>query len=157
TASCPTSVTQGYNTYAIRLSDGLVVSDEQNLYTLKSSLLSSPIPNDTPPLPTSLDVDGDGTDEAVYVSTLEGKIRKYTLTAQGVTAPTLSVFGTGSSAPLNVFDANGSKVGNCTSGIACQPIGVSPTVVRNNSGDLDVVVATGGADWARTTTDKSDL
>ena len=157
TASCPTSVTQGYNTYAIRLSDGLVVSDEQNLYSLKSSLLSSPIPNDTPPLPTSLDVDGDGTDEAVYVSTLEGKIRKYTLTAQGVTAPTLSVFGTGSSAPLNVFDANSSKVGNCTSGIACQPIGVSPTVVRNTSGDLDVVVATGGADWARTTTDKSDL
>jgi hypothetical protein len=31
TASCPTTVTQGYNTYAIRLADGLIVSDQQTL------------------------------------------------------------------------------------------------------------------------------
>lgn len=152
TTVCPTSVTAGYNTYAIRLSDGLVVSDEQNLYTLKSSLLNAPIPNDTPPLATSLDTDGDGTDETVYVSTLEGRIRKYTLNAQGVTAPTLAVF---ASSRSNVYNAN--TIGGCAAGVACQPIGVSPTIVRNDNGDFDVLVATGGADWARQTTDKGDL
>ena len=154
TTVCPTSVTQGYNTYVLRLADGLVVSDEQNLYTLKSSLLNAPIPNDVPPLPTSLDIDGDGTDETVYVATLEGRIRQYTLTAQGVTAPTLAVLsGTGT----NVYNANTMIANLCASGVACQPIGVSPTVVLNLSGDFDVLVATGGADWARQTTDKSDL
>ncbi len=156
TTLCPTSVTQGYNTYAIRLADGLIVSDEQNLYALKSSNLSAPIPNDTPPLPTSLDIDGDGTDETVYVSTLEGYVRKYTLNNQGQTAPTLSAFAT-SPAPSNVYNANSGSVGNCATGIACEPIGVSPTIVRNLNGDLDVLVATGGADWARQTTDKGDL
>src|SRR4029079_2804339 len=51
TTLCPTSVTAGYNTYAIRLADGYVVSSEQNLYTLTTSLLSTPIPNTTPPPP----------------------------------------------------------------------------------------------------------
>ncbi|HEX9103028.1 MAG TPA: hypothetical protein VF997_12535, partial [Polyangia bacterium] len=111
-------------------------------------------PNDTPPLATSLDLDGDGTDETVYVSSLEGRIRKYTLSAQGVTAPTLTTFAA-TPAPTNVYNANG--IGGCQPGVACQPIGVSPTVIRNTNGDLDVVVATGGADWARQTTDKGDL
>lgn len=154
TALCPTSVTSGFNTYAIRLSDGTIVSDEQQLYTLNSSLLNAPITNDTPPLATALDVDGDSTDETVYVASLEGRIRRYTLTSQGVTAPTLSVFDSGNVAS-NVYNANG--IGGCLSGVACQPIGVSPTIVRNTNGDFDVLVATGGADWARATTDKSDL
>ncbi|HEY1587876.1 MAG TPA: hypothetical protein VGH63_19385, partial [Polyangia bacterium] len=154
TAVCPTTVTPGFNTYVMRLADGLVVSDEQTPYTLKSSLLNAPIPNDVPALPTSLDVDADGTDETVYVATLEGRIRQYTLTAQGVTAPTLAVIsGTGT----NVYNANTMIANLCASGVACQPIGVSPTVVLNLSGDFDVLVATGGADWARQTTDKSDL
>src|SRR5439155_3022689 len=93
------------------------------------------------------------TDETVYVATLEGKIRKYTLTAQGVTTPTLAVLDSAHPAS-NVYNAN--SIGSCASGVACQPIGVSPTIVRNTSGDFDVVVATGGADWARQTTDKGD-
>jgi hypothetical protein len=152
TTACPTSVTAGFNTYVIRLADGYIVSNEQQLYTRTSSLLSSPIPNDAPPLPTTLDIDGDATDETVYVSTLEGRIRKYTLTAQGVTAPTLAKLD--SAAPTNAYDA--STIGGCASGVACQPIGVSPTIVRNENGDFDVLVATGGADWARATTNKSD-
>src|SRR6185312_15839728 len=148
TTACPTSVTAGYNTYVIRLADGVIVSDEQNLYTLTSSLLSTPITNDVPPLATSLDIDGDGTDETVYVSTLEGRIRKYTLNSQGVTAPTLAAFST-SPAPSNVYNANTIGSG-CASGVACQPIGVSPTIVRSTDGvTFDVLVATGGADWAR--------
>ena len=147
-------MTPGYNTYAIRLADGYVVGNDQHLYTLKSSLLNAPIPNDPPPLPTALDTDGDGTDETVYVSSLEGKVRQYTLTAQGVTAPTLAAFQTG--VTKDVFNAN-TVIGTCASGVACQPIGVSPTIVLNGNGDFDVLVATGGADWARQTTDKGDL
>ncbi|HXU70527.1 MAG TPA: hypothetical protein VN947_14415 [Polyangia bacterium] len=154
TTACPTSVTAGYNTYVIRLADGVIVSDEQNLYTLTSSLLSTPITNDVPPLATSLDIDGDGTDETVYVSTLEGRIRKYTLSAQGVSAPTLTKLDSAHPA-TNVYNAN--SIGGCAAGVACQPIGVSPTIVRNGNGDFDVLVATGGTDWARATTDKSDL
>ena len=155
TSVCPTTVTPGFNSYAIRLSDGKIVSDDQHLYTLTSSLLGSPIPNDPPALPTALDTDGDGTDETVYVATLEGKVRQYTLNAQGVTAPTLAVFS--SSKTKDVFNAN-TVIGNCSaSTVACQPIGVSPTIVLNDNGDYDVLVATGGADWARQTTDKSDL
>lgn len=151
---CPSTVSAGFNTYALRISDGLIVSDEQQLYALKSSLFNAPIPNDVPPLPTTLDVDGDGADETVYVSTLEGRIRKYTLSAQGVTAPTLARF---SGTASNIFDAN-SRIGNCSAAtVACQPIGVSPTISRNDNGDFDVLVATGGADWARQTTDKGDL
>jgi hypothetical protein len=153
-AACPASVTAGYNTYAIRLADGLIVSDEQNLYSLSSSLLGAPLTNDAPPLATSLDVDGDGSDEAVYVATLEGRIRQYTLSGQGVTAPTLARFDS-AQAPSNVYNAN--TIGSCSPGVACQPIGVSPTIVRNDSSGYDVVVATGGADWARATTDKADL
>ena len=155
TTVCPTTVGPGYNTYALRLADGKVVSDEQNLYTLKEPPLGvTPIPNDPPPLATALDTDGDGADETVYVATLEGKVRQYTLAAQGVTAPTLAVFK--SSTTKDAFNAN-TVAANCTSGQACQPIGVSPTIVLNTNGDYDVLVATGGADWARQTTDKGDL
>ncbi|MCU1281223.1 MAG: Type fimbrial biosis protein PilY1 [bacterium] len=150
TTACPTTVTPGYNSYAIRLADGVIVSDEQKLYTLASSLFGAPIANDPPALPTALDVDGDGTDETVYVSTLDGKVRRYTLTAQGVTAPTLAMFDSAHPAS-SVYNAN--TVAGCTSGIACQPIGVSPTIVRSVTGNFDVVVATGGADWARQPTD----
>ena len=45
----------------------------------------------------------------------------------------------------NVYNAN--TIGGCAAGVACQPIGVSPTIVRNTNGDFDVIVATGGADW----------
>jgi hypothetical protein len=150
TTVCPTTVTPGFNSYAIRLADGVVVANEQKLYTLTSSLFGAPISNDPPALPTSLDVDGDGTDETVYVSTLEGKIRRYTLTAQGVTAPTLAVFDSAHPA-TDVHNANTANgTGGCSSTtVACQPIGVSPTVVRNSAGTFDVIVATGGADWAR--------
>ncbi|MGZ3442881.1 MAG: hypothetical protein ACXVDD_25345, partial [Polyangia bacterium] len=150
TTVCPTTVTAGYNTYAIRLADGVIVSDEQKLYSLKSSLLNAPISNDTPPLATTLDTDGDGADETVYVSTLEGKIRRYTLSAQGVTVPTLAVYDSGHPAS-DVYNAN--SIGGCANGVACQPIGVSPTIVRNTAGNFDVLVATGGADWARLPTD----
>ena len=155
-SGCASTVKQGYNTYVIRLSDGLIVSDEQNTYSLKEAPLgTTPIPNDVPPLPTSLDVDGDGTDETVYVATLEGKIRQYTLTSQGVTAPTLAVISGG--AGLDVYNANSLTAAACGTN-ACQPIGVSPTIVRSSNGtDFYVLVATGGADWARQTTDKSDL
>jgi hypothetical protein len=146
TTLCPTTVTPGFNSYAIRLADGVIVSDEQKLYTLSSSLLNAPISNDPPALATTLDTDGDGTDETVYVSTLEGKIRRYTLSAQGVTVPTLAVYDSAHPAS-DVYNAN--SIGGCASGVACQPIGVSPTIVRNTTGNFDVVVATGGADWAR--------
>ncbi|MCA1663437.1 MAG: hypothetical protein LC659_04065, partial [Myxococcales bacterium] len=152
---CASTVKQGYNTYVLRLSDGQIVSDEQNFYSLNEAPLgTTPVPNDVPPLPTSLDIDGDGTDETVYVSTLEGKVRQFTLTAQGVVPPTLAaISGTGT----DVYNANSLTAANCGR-YACQPIGVSPTIVRNANGtDFDVLVATGGADWARQTTDKSDL
>jgi hypothetical protein len=155
TTVCPTTVTPGFNTYVIRLADGVIVSDEQQLYTLTSSLLGTPITNDTPALPTALDIDGDTTDETVYVSTLEGRIRKYSLTAQGVTAPTLAVLDSSKPAS-NVYDANVRTGGCASTTVACQPIGVSPTIVLNTNGDFDVVVATGGADWARAATDKGD-
>ena len=121
---------------------------------MASSLLGTPITNDVPALATSLDTDGDGTDETVYVSTLEGKIRKYSLSSSGVTTPTLAKFDSSKPA-TNVYDAN--SIGGCSSGVACQPIGVSPTIVRNTNGDFDVIVATGGADWDRSATDKGDL
>src|SRR5262249_1413512 len=47
------------------------------------------------------------------------------------------------------FDASGNN--RCTNTIACQPISASPSIVRNLAAPtLGVIVATGGADWART-------
>jgi hypothetical protein len=147
--SCPTGVGPGFNTYVVRLADGVIVGDEQTLYARASSLLGAPIANDPPALPTTLDVDGDGADETVYVATLEGKVRRYTLTASGATAPTRALLDTTHPAS-SIYDA--STIGGCASGVACQPIGVSPTIVRATSGGFDVLVATGGADWARAAT-----
>ena len=152
-AVCPSTVRAGFNTYALRLSDGVIVADEQQTYQLASSLDSAPIANDRPALPTVLDVDGDGSDESVYVATLEGYVRRYTLTTQNVTTPTLATFDPAKPAS-NVYNAN--TAAQCA-GVACQPIGVSPTIARNVNGDFDLLVATGGADWARATTDKGDL
>jgi hypothetical protein len=152
--ACPSTVTAGFNTYILRLADGVIVGDEQKLYTKKSSLLNAPIANDAPPLPTTLDIDGDGSDETVYVATLDGHVRRYTLTTTGVTAPTRALLDL-TKAASNVYNAN--AIGGCATGVACQPIGVSPTVVRSTNGSFQIVVATGGADWARTTTDAADL
>jgi hypothetical protein len=150
TTVCPTTVKPGFNTYLLRLADGVIVTDEQQTYALNSSLLGTPIPNDPPAMPTALDTTGDGIDETIYVSTLEGYIRRYTLTAQNVSSPTLAVFD-GARPASNVYNAN-TIGGGCASGVACQPIGVSPTIVKELAGSFDVVVATGGADWARATT-----
>jgi hypothetical protein len=137
----------GINTYALRLTDGKVISSTQRLYTRVAPITggsTATMTNDVPALPTVLDTDGDGRDETVLTAAYDGLVRKFTLDNQNVYGAT----------PLTLFDTAGNGV--CATGIACQPIGVSPTIARRQGiPTFTAFVGTGGADWDASTTRQS--
>jgi hypothetical protein len=138
---CPSTIQNGMNFYVLRMRDGLVVNTDKKTYTRNSVLFGTPVPNDVPATPTTLDADDDGFDETVLVPSLEGYVYKYVLKTG--TAPTLASLDTSKS--ITVFDTSGS-----CGGLACEPIGAPVSIVRNLKGsEFGAVVATGGADWAR--------
>jgi hypothetical protein len=98
------------------------------------------LPNDVPALPATLDVDDDGVDDVAYVPDYEGRMRRFALTATRLGAGAV------------VLDTSS----GCAAGVACQPIATSPAIARTGtsptSPTYDAIVATGGADWARSTT-----
>jgi hypothetical protein len=144
TSTCPASVQNGMNVYVLRARDGLVVSTAQNSYSRKTPGFGTPLPNDLPATPTTLDADGDGFDETVLAPSLEGYVYRYTLKAGS--APNLASIDT--SKNLMLFDASGSHCSD--SSVACEPAGAPVSIVRNKQGPpLGAVVITGGIDWAR--------
>jgi hypothetical protein len=151
--TCAGSVAAGINTYLLRISDGAVIGFDQRSYARTTSLFNTPIPNSVPALPTTLDSDGDGIYESAYVASFEGTVRKYTLKAVA-SPPTVGSLDANHPAFV-IFDASAGCAGN----VACQPIGASPTLLANTTGGpaIAVLVATGGSDWARATTDHGDL
>jgi hypothetical protein len=151
--ACAATVGNGLNTYVLRIADGTVVGFDARPYARASSLFNEPIANGVPALPTTLDSDGDGIYESAFVASFEGYVRRYTL-KPAATPPTVGVLDPAKPAFV-LFDASAS----CTPGVACQPIGASPTLLANsrNGPSLAVLVATGGVDWARAATDAGDL
>lgn len=129
----------GINTYAVRLGSGQIVGAHQRRYTRGSPLPGGgvvPIVDTAPPLPVVIDKDGDGVDDTALVADLEGVLRSFPLSASGFP-----------SAPVVLFDASD---GRCPDGVACQPLGVAPAVLRPSAGPkLLCLLATGGADWLR--------
>jgi hypothetical protein len=130
----------GINTYVFHIADGTVLAANQKLYTRSMPTAGgglAPLPNDVPPMPTIIDLDGDGVDETALVADSEGVVRRIVLTHAGAIQ---------SSATL--FDA--SVQAGCPNGVACQPLGASPSIARLGSTQtLTAFLATGGADWAR--------
>lgn len=149
-AVAPTStVPSGINTYVIRVRDGKVLSADQKKYTRVIPLAggsSASLPNEVPPLPTLVDLNADGFDETILVADFEGQVRKAQLdpgTFKLVTDPSKTGL---------LFDASA----GCSPNVACQPIGVSPTIGRHGADNrLAAFVATGGTDWARSATTQS--
>jgi len=143
TAATSSKTTSGVNTYYVRLSDGKIMSFDQRLYTKLIPLPAggrAALPNDVPALATTLDVDNDGIDDVGHVPDYEGRMRRFPLSATRLGSATV------------VLDTT---IG-CAAGMACQPISTSPAISRTNTSPTtptyDAIVATGGADWARSTT-----
>jgi len=141
-----TAAQSGLNTYLLRITNGQVVSSNQKLFTRREPLAGGStglLANDVPPAATTVDLDGDGTDETVIVPDAEGIVRELKID------PANLVF---SGAPTTVFDTI-SKCAN--SALSCQPIGASASIGRYGTASpepLAAFVGTGGADWARSTT-----
>jgi hypothetical protein len=136
----------GVNTYLMRINDGKVIASDQKLHTRQIPIAggsTAPLPNEIPPVPTLVDLDGDGRDETALVADFSGIVRKFTLTSANAF----------SGAPIDLYDAAGE--GRCSSGISCQPVGVSPTIARRTPNLLTAFVGTGGTDWASTTSRQS--
>jgi hypothetical protein len=85
---------------------------------------------------TIADTNLDGNDETAFVADFQGGIQKITFTA--------SAFSSSAQAYTMSTSANG-----CGAGMACQPIGASPSLVALAGGGVGVIVITGGSDVAR--------
>ncbi|MFI5291123.1 MAG: hypothetical protein ACHQ17_15790, partial [Polyangia bacterium] len=142
-----TGASSGENTYVLELSDGKVMASSQHLYTRVAPLAGGStgmIPNDVPPLPTIVDVDGDGFDESIVTADLEGYLRKTVVT---------SALGVDSAHSGVLFDA---ASGRCGTNLACQPLGATPSLsLHGSSNTIGAFVVSGGADWARSATASS--
>jgi hypothetical protein len=134
------SSSSGMTTYMIRLYDGSVLAYSSLTYTrtLPAIATTGPIPNQAPPLATTLTDDTTGLDNAAFVSNPQGDLVRIGLTTTGFSGSTL------------LFNAS-SDAGCSTT--ACQPFGASPAIARRVGGTPAEVVllASGGTDWADTT------
>jgi hypothetical protein len=129
----------GLNLYMLRVCDGAVLSTRTLSYTktLPPAIPSvGTVPDTAPPLPTVIDADGDGLDDAVLATDAQGDVLKSAFDASAFTGPLVKL--------LDASAASG--CGNA----ACQPFGSSVALARSLAGSPSLVAfgVTGGADWA---------
>jgi hypothetical protein len=138
----------GINTYLLRMYDGKVMASDQKVFSRLAVTVggsTAKIPNDPPPIPTLVDLDLDGADDAAIVTDAEGVVRKIGLDTKTSTILTCSD-GSGNLYSGTMWDS----ATHCSvSGQSCQPIGVPVAVAKyGTAGDLIAFFGTGGADWA---------
>jgi hypothetical protein len=141
-ASATSGAASGVNVYMVKIADGSVLASTTASYTksLPTVTSSSPIPNSAPPLPTVLDTSNpqDG-DDLVLVPTPQGDVLSVNISSSGFTGT--------SPYYTRIFDASASA--GCTT--ACQPFGSSVSVAKRlTTGDFIALAASGGMDWAST-------
>jgi hypothetical protein len=144
-ATNSSSTGSGINVYMLRMSDGAVLDYSTRTYTksLPSIVSAGTLPNIVPPVPTVLDSDENGLDDAAYVADAQGEVVRVSLTSSSFT-----------SGLQPLFDA--STHAGCTT-TACQPFGASPAVMRRagSTPAFALLAASGGTDWASTSTTSS--